>query len=76
MDFINYLLSDSVAIQTSTRLLFASANRHVRHKLPPEIRENIAVYPPDDVLPRMEWLEDVQEATRDYDRAWTELKVH
>ncbi|MDH5429857.1 MAG: spermidine/putrescine ABC transporter substrate-binding protein [Nitrospirota bacterium] len=76
MDFINYLLSDSVAIQTSTRLLFASANRHVRHQLPPEIRENIAVYPPDDVLPRMEWLEDVQEATRDYDRAWTELKVH
>jgi spermidine/putrescine-binding protein len=76
MDFMNYLLSEPVALQTTKRLLFASANRHVRHQLPPEIRNNIAVYPPDDVLPRMEWLEDVQEATRDYDRAWTELKVH
>jgi len=76
MDFINYLLSEKVALQTSQRLLFASANRHVRHQLPPEIRNNIAVYPPDEVLSRMEWMEDVQEAIREYDRAWTELKVH
>ncbi len=76
MEFINYLLSDQVALQTSTRLLFASANRHVRHQLPAKIRDNIAVYPPDEVLSRMEWMEDVHEAIRDYDRAWTELKVH
>ncbi len=76
MDFINYLLSEQVALQTSQRLLFASANRHVRNQLPPEIRDNIAVYPPDEILPRMEWMEDVREAMRDYDRAWIELKVH
>jgi spermidine/putrescine-binding protein len=76
MDFINYLLSEQVALQTSKRLLFASANRHIRSQLPPEIRNNIAVYPPDEILPRMEWMEDVHEAIRDYDRAWTELKVH
>ena len=76
MDFINYLLHEPVALLTSQRLLFASANRHVRSQLPPEIRDNIAVYPPDEVLSRMEWMEDVQEATREYDRAWIELKVH
>lgn len=76
MDFINYLLSEQVALQTSQRLLFASANRHVRNQLPQEIRDNIAVYPPDEILSRMEWMEDVHEATREYDRAWTELKVH
>ena len=76
MDFINYLLSEQAALQTSKRLLFASANRHVRNQLPPEIQHNIAVYPPDEVIPRMEWMEDVHEAIRDYDRAWTELKVH
>lgn len=75
MDFINYLLDEEVAIQTSKRLLFASANRHVRDHLPPNIRDNHAVYPPDDILSRMEWLEDVQDAIRYYDRAWTELKV-
>lgn len=76
MDFMNYLLSEQVALQTSSRLLFASANRHVRSQLPPEIRNNIAVYPPNEVLSRMEWMEDVQESIRDYDRAWMELKVH
>ena len=35
MDFINYLLEEEVALLTSKRLLFASANRHVRERLPP-----------------------------------------
>jgi spermidine/putrescine-binding protein len=75
MDFINYLLDEEVALLTSKRLLFASANRHVRDRLPANIRDNHAVYPPGEVLPRMEWMEDVQDAIRYYDRAWTELKV-
>ena len=76
MDFINYLLDEEVGALTSQRLLFASANRHVRGRLPPEIRNNRAVYPAEETLSRMEWMEDVQEATRWYDRAWTEIKVH
>ncbi len=75
MDFVNYLLDEEVALLTSQRLLFASANRHVRDRLPADIRDNNAVYPPGEVLPRMEWMEDVQDAIRYYDRAWTELKV-
>jgi spermidine/putrescine-binding protein len=75
MEFINYLLDEEVALLTSQRLLFASANRHVRDRLPADIRDNHAVYPPGDILPRMEWMEDVQDAIRYYDRAWTELKV-
>jgi spermidine/putrescine transport system substrate-binding protein len=75
MDFVNYLLDEEVALLTSQRLLFASANRHVRDRLPVDIRDNNAVYPPGEVLPRMEWMEDVQDAIRYYDRAWTELKV-
>jgi spermidine/putrescine transport system substrate-binding protein len=75
MEFINFLIDEEVAFLTSQRLLFASANRHVRNRLPADIRDNPAVYPPGDVLPRMEWMEDVEDAIRYYDRAWTELKV-
>jgi spermidine/putrescine-binding protein len=75
MDFINYLLDEEVSLLTSQRLLFASANRHVRERLPAAIRDNPAVYPPAEVLSRMEWIEDVESATRYYDRAWIELKV-
>ncbi|MGE0474741.1 MAG: PotD/PotF family extracellular solute-binding protein [Nitrospirales bacterium] len=76
MDFINYLLDAQVATQTSQRLLFASANRLVRDRLPSDIRNNTAVYPPGEAMSRMEWIEDVSEAIRYYDRGWTELKVH
>lgn len=76
MDFINYLLDEQVATQTSQRLLFASANRYVRNRLPSEIRDNPAVYPPEEAMSRMEWMEDVSGAMRYYDRGWTELKVH
>jgi spermidine/putrescine-binding protein len=75
MDFINYLLDEEVSLLTSQRLLFASANRLVRDRLPAAIRDNPAVYPPADVLSRMEWIEDVESAIRYYDRAWIELKV-
>lgn len=76
MAFINYLLEVEVGVVTSNRLLFASANRLVKDRVKKEIRENPAVYPPTSILSRMEWMRDVKEAIRYYDRAWTELKVH
>lgn len=76
MEFINYLLDEEVATQSSQRLLFASANRLVRERLPSAIRNNAAVYPPEGAIARMEWIEDVSGAIRYYDRGWTELKVH
>jgi spermidine/putrescine-binding protein len=75
MRFINFLLDRDVAAKTTTRLLFASANREARAMLPPAVRDNPAVYPPDSVLPRVEWMRDVGDAIRLYDRAWTELKM-
>ena len=76
MEFINYLLDVAVAVKTSNRLMFASANRLVKDRVGKEIRENPAVYPPLSTISRMEWMTDVQDAIRYYDRAWTELKVH
>lgn len=76
LKFINYLLDTDVAVATSTRLLFASSNKLVRERIVPEIRNNPAVYPPPDVIQRMEWMTPVGDAIRYYDQAWTELKVH
>jgi len=76
MEFINYLLDVEVAVKTSTQLLFASANRLVKDRVDKAVRENPAVYPPMATVSRMEWMTDVGDAIRYYDRAWTELKVH
>jgi len=75
MEFINYLLEADVAVATSNRLLFASSNRLVKARVKPSVRDNPAVYPSEEVIQRMEWMQDVGEAIRYYDRAWTELKV-
>ena len=74
--FINYLLETDVAVATSNRLLFASSNRLVKDQVDPEVQNNPAVYAPDAVIERMEWIRDTGQAIRLYDRAWTELKVH
>lgn len=75
MQFINYLLETDVAVHTTNRLRFASANREVKDRVDPRVRENPAVYPPEEARDRLEWMVDVGDAIRLYDRAWTELKM-
>jgi spermidine/putrescine-binding protein len=73
--FINYLMDREVAARTTNRILFASANREARALVRADVSGNPAVYPPDSAFDRLEWMTDVGEAIRLYDRAWTELKL-
>jgi spermidine/putrescine-binding protein len=75
MRFINYLMDRDVAARTSERLLFASANREAKALVRAGVRDNPAVYPDETALGHLEWMMDVGEAIRLYDRAWTELKM-
>ncbi|HEV8540386.1 MAG TPA: spermidine/putrescine ABC transporter substrate-binding protein [Nitrospiraceae bacterium] len=75
MAFINYLLDAHVAARTTERVLFASANGQASDLVSAKIRNNPAIYPPDAILDRLEWMTDVGDAIRLYDRAWTELKL-
>lgn len=75
MRFVNYLLDRQVAAHTTNRLRFASSNREAKALVVPELRENPAVYPPESVFERLEWMEDLGETIRLYDRGWTELKL-
>lgn len=75
MQFINFLIDARVAARTSERLLFAASNREARAWIKKDLLENPAVYPPADLIPRMEWMQEVGKAMRIYDRAWTELKM-
>ena len=59
----------------SSRLRFASSNRQAKALVDEQLRENPAVYPLDSTFDRLEWMADLGEAIRLYDRAWTELKM-
>ncbi len=75
MQFVNFLLDPGVAARTTNRVLFASSNREARSLVREQVRDNPAVYVPDSVFERLEWMTDVGKAIRLYDRAWTELKM-
>jgi spermidine/putrescine transport system substrate-binding protein len=75
MAFINFLLEPQVAAGITSKVRYASANEAVRLFLPKEIAQNPTIYPPPETVARLEWIKDVGEAIKVYDRAWTELKV-
>src|SRR5437870_3922660 len=75
MAFINYLLEPAVAARISTKVKYASANEAARTFLPKELATNPVVYPPKSTIERLDWIKDVGDAIKLYDRAWTELKV-
>ncbi|MFO0773842.1 MAG: spermidine/putrescine ABC transporter substrate-binding protein [Nitrospiraceae bacterium] len=74
--FINFLIDEQIAADTSRRLLFAPANRLARALLPTAIQRDPAVVPPLTLLHGLEWMRDLGVAVRLYDRAWTEIKIN
>ncbi len=72
--FLNYVLEGPVAAQFVESTGYATPNRAAVDSLPPEWRDNPAVYPPEEVLDRCELIQDLGETTEVYDRYWTEIK--
>lgn len=75
MAFMNFLLEPQTAARITAKVKYASANEAARALVPKDIAQNPAVYPSADVIARLEWIKDVGDAIKLYDRAWTELKV-
>ncbi|RME36092.1 MAG: extracellular solute-binding protein, partial [Thermoflexia bacterium] len=73
--FINYLLRPDVGARISNYTRYASPNAAARAHIDPELLADPAVYPPPEVLERLEWTQDVGETTLLYERIWTEVKA-
>lgn len=71
--FMNFLLDPENAATLTNYTRFASPNRAARPFIHPEIRSDPALYPPTEVLDRLEILQDVGTATALYDRVWTRV---
>jgi spermidine/putrescine-binding protein len=53
---------------------YASPNEAAKEFIDPDILEDPGVYPSDDVLAKLQWLEEVGDAVFDYDEMWTAIK--
>jgi spermidine/putrescine-binding protein len=73
--FINYLHDPEVAAQNATFVGYGTPNEAAKEFLDPEMLNNPAIYPPDETMARLQWIEDVGDALELYDRVWTEFKA-
>jgi spermidine/putrescine transport system substrate-binding protein len=73
--FIDYLLRPEVGAKITNYTWYGSPNKASEEFIDAEILEEPAIYPPPEVMEKLEFIRDVGEATALYDRMWTEIKT-
>jgi len=72
--FINFVLRPEVAAQITNFTWYGSPVEAAKEFIDAEILEEPAIYPSDEVMAKMEWIQDIGDATTLYERIWTEVK--
>lgn len=75
LKFINFILRPDVSARLTERIYYPNPNVGAHEYMDPEVLNDPLVYPPADVMERMEWLEDLGDMAPIVDRLWTEVKV-
>ncbi len=74
--FMNWLMDPEVAGINTNYVWYASPNEAAKPYIDPEILEDPSVYPDEETMARLEWIEPLPtEALAIYDRIWTEVKA-
>jgi spermidine/putrescine-binding protein len=73
--FLDFTLEAEIAAEICRTMKYSSPNRAAIPLLPPEIRANKAIFPPEEVRQRLELIDDIGEATVTFERLWTEVKT-
>ncbi len=73
--FINYVLEPEVMAKVVNSIHYATPNVAAKPYIAPEILNDPAIYPPDDVIEKCEFLADTGEAMTLMDKLWTEIKA-
>jgi spermidine/putrescine transport system substrate-binding protein len=72
--FINFCLDEKVAARISNFTQFSTPNAAARPHIDPALLNNPAIYPPEDVMKKLEFLNDLGPTQRLYDEIWTQIK--
>ena len=73
--FLAFLLEPRVSARLANFLNYATPNRESKVFLEPSLLNNPAVYPPPDVMSKLEFVEDLGRSTRLYDEVWTQIRT-
>lgn len=72
--FMNYLLDAKVGAQLSNWTRYGTPNEASMPMIEESMRNDPAIYPPDDVMRKLEFIHDVGNDTRLYDEVWRAVK--
>ena len=72
---INFLLSPEVNAAFVKQIMGGPVVLKTKSLVSPELQKNTILFPPKNSLSKFEFLHDVGEATRLYDRLWTEVRA-
>lgn len=72
--FINFLLEPENGAAITNFTFFASPNKAAQEFIAPEILEDPGIYPPPEVMDKLELMKPLGETVFVYDRLWTEIK--
>jgi spermidine/putrescine-binding protein len=73
--FIDYVLRPDIGALVSEYTYYASPNAAAEALLDPEFLEDPTVYPPDEVIDRLQYIEPLGEFESVYQRMWDEVKA-
>jgi len=72
--FINYILDAKVGAQLSNFNQYATPNRAAKQFIAPADLANSAIYPPAEMMAKLEFVNDLGDANKLYDEVWTQVK--
>lgn len=73
--FINFILGAEMGARLSIYTEYASPNAAAKQYIDADALANPVLYPPPDVMKKLEYQQEVGEFTRLYDEVWTAVKV-
>src|SRR5262249_57988231 len=73
--FINFILDPKIGARVSNFTQFATPNKAAKPFITPDDLKDPTIYPPPDVMAKLEFLEDLGSKTRLYDEVWTQIKA-
>lgn len=72
--FIDFLLRPQINARIVNFLRYPSPNDAAKAYILPEILNDPSIYPPAEIMEKLEWIRDVGAAVELYERAWEEVK--
>lgn len=75
LTFINFMLRPEISAQACQEYGYPTPNREALKFLPPEVATSPIVFPPDDVLAKSEFQDDVGDAIVAYEKYWELLRA-